>query len=832
MISNDLFPVMGQLVLSTPDASPLPLEKTSVHAQISGPIGLVTITQQFSNPFQQPVELDYRYPLPHEASLTDFEFRIANKLIKADLEERQQAQEHYAEAKTNGQQAGLLEQNRPNLFSLHLANVLPDEKIQVTLRFQQRLKFSDGEYEFVYPMGVTPKYDSPTHPAEGQDTQVIISSPNEVVGLVEISLSIDAGVPVHEPTSPSHSLSIIRLDEHRLQVNLPAPTLPDQDFVVRYSLAEPQISPAIWTSAEKEGQVFLATLTPPSLGEDYQIPAREFVFVLDRSGSMDGMPINQACNALRACLRTLNNNDAFYILAFDDRLEWFKKEVSMVDQQAIDQADAYLNTLQARGGTEILLAIEAALQLPQNDLRKRYIVFLTDGAVSAEERALQKLQALIGASRVFTFGIGPSVNRALLAKMAQFGHGTAEFLQLDEDIEGAIIRFQDRVSYPMLVDLRLEWVNARGWDLYPKTLPDLYAGQPIEICGWFAASGPQPQLIIHGAQQDQKISLGLPLQSNPQNDPVIARLWARARVDDLLDQIASDPQQLESCRQQIIGLALSRRLVTPYTAFIGIAQDIVNPNQTLQTLHISQPLPKGLNPASFGTQALLSRAYPSPAPASLSPSAARPASTAMPSPGNIVTRSMASFKKQSFMSKLMDAAPEMEAAKDLYSKPEPSIQKMSTDQVLRELARTQSVDGSWKQDLDLTAAALLAFIRNGHTTRTGNYRQVVKKAAGYLEKVLQSQQSEAYIRLVLAEFYNAIGKTSTFTESSHAQISSSTEPLILAALAGQPTQPAFNVIKTLPDLRLSALLGWKIPVSPELEITSLKDQTWLAAIKI
>jgi len=333
---------LGQLFAASEMESPLPLEHTGVTVQVTGLLVSVAVTQRFGNPLHAPVEMDYLFPLPHEAAIMDFELRIGPRTVRAEMRELEQARAAYAEAQKAGQRAGLLEQRRPNLFALRLANVLPGETILATVRYQQRLRFDSGLFEFIYPMGLTPKYTSAAHPAESACVQAPVAQPGEAIGAIELSLAVDAGLPVSDPTSPSHPIEVTRLDAHRFQVQLAGEHIPDHDFVLRYAPANDQMALSAWASAEKGGEIFMATLTPPSLEAAPQPAPRQFVFVLDRSGSMSTEPITQARNALRACLRALNPSDTFLILLFDDQLEWYRPEPTPVTQAEIDRADAFL----------------------------------------------------------------------------------------------------------------------------------------------------------------------------------------------------------------------------------------------------------------------------------------------------------------------------------------------------------------------------------------------------------------------------------------------------------------------------------------------------------
>ncbi|RPJ44484.1 MAG: VWA domain-containing protein, partial [Chloroflexi bacterium] len=618
-----------QIVLANEIDSALPLEHTTVSAQVTGPVASVVVTQRFGNPLKEPAELDFLFPLPENAAITGFDLQVGAQRIQGDLQEQETARTAYEEARGQGKRAGLFEQRRPNLFAVRLAHVQAGETIHAMVHYQQRVKFEDDAYEFVYPMGLTPKYDSPQQTGEGEGTHAPIVRGGEAVGPVEISLAVDAGLPVGEPSSPSHTVEVARLDDRRFQMRLAGEQIPDHDFVLRYPAAGEQTQAAGWTSgAEGTGKdgFFLATLVPPAVEAETEPAPREFIFVLYRSGSMSGEPILQARNALRACLRALNPNDTFRVLLFDNELEWFHTEPTGVTQEQIERADAYLEQVQGRGGTEIVRALEAALSIPPSGERVRFIVFLTDGAVSAEGRVLDGIRSRIGGARLFTFGIGPSVNRALLSRMAELGRGRASFLQLNEDIEGAIIRFQDSVSFPALTDLALEWEGGKAWDIYPARLPDLYFGQPLEICGRMAWSEAKPaRLTVRGKRaaaggKAQPVVLTVTLAQSTGREPAIERLWAHERVDDLLEQAEMEPKRADKLRAEIVGLALEHNLVTVYTAYVAIDHvDAVSGGQA-RLIHIAQPLPQGLQPGPFmpGPQpmAMMTAMMPMPRPAS------------------------------------------------------------------------------------------------------------------------------------------------------------------------------------------------------------------------
>ncbi len=793
-------PLFGQLIIPGQEASALPLQKTSVQVQITGPLSSVSVSQFYANPYPQPLELEYLFPLPHKAALAGFEILIGKRTLKGDLQELKKAQEAYQDAREQGKQAGLLEQRRPNLFAVRIANVLPGENVRAVLRYQERLGFDNGQYEFVFPMGITPKYHTADHANEREGVDAPIAGADETIGPVEMFISIDAGVAVDSPSSPSHSLSITRLDDRRLSLQLASPAIPDHDFILRYSVTDAKAVAGGWYTPAKDPGCFLATLIPPSLTEEPQNPpAREFVFVFDRSGSMSGEPIAQARNALQACLRILNPEDTFYVIFFDDQIEWFSNESSPVTQERVDAADRYLAGITGRGGTEILRALDCALSLPPDAQdRSRYIVFLTDGAVSGEERMLEELRRRLKGERIFTFGIGPSVNRALLQQLARFGRGTAEFLQLDEDIEGAIMRFQDRVSYPVLTDISVQLEHCKTWDVYPAALPDLYAGQPVELTGRIKTSGKKnPVLVVQAKQQGNPVTMRLELTAVPA-DPAIERAWARARVDDLLDQSIHQHPKL---RDAIISLALEYQLVTPFTAFVALDdQAVLEPGEKAKKIQIAQPLPEGLDINGFlGGPALQMRAMAAPPPTGIP----RPLMAASPSAMvNAQRRQVADRYKAKLQYTQAESAPQ-NAPLSLVHNPQ---------EVLRLLARTQNLNGSWNNDLEATAAALLAFVRQGQTPQNGLYRRQLRKTLQWLLSHPADSGFAGFVRVIalreLADKQNApdLLQTSLTLQGQLPAPATELEKLAAQILSNQPVTHSLTTINSFEDLRLAGLL--------------------------
>jgi Ca-activated chloride channel family protein len=825
-------------------ASPLPLEQTTVSGQISGPVASVVVMQRFGNPSRTPIELEYLFPLPHEAAVIDYEIKIGARTIRAEIKELETARRAYREAVDEGKRASLLEQRRPNLFSIQIGNAQPGEQIQTVLRYQERLHYSDGAYEFVFPMGITPRYHTPdTSQAQASEVDAPLAQEGERIAPVEINLAVDAGVSVADPVSPSHGITLSRQDERRFSLSLPGTNIANKDFVLRYAVSADTVRAATWGSADDDADTMLISVLPPRLEDNVEPDPREFIFVIDRSGSMMGAPITQAQNALRACLRCLGTKDTFAIQAFDNQLEWFDPEAQPVTQENVDSADKWIGRVTARGGTEILQAIDAALALRVDRERQRYVVFLTDGAVSADDRAIAKISKQRGTARIFTFGIGPSVNRSLLAKMAELGRGTAEFLGVNEDIEAAITRFQDRVSYPALQDIELQWQGAEAWDTYPATLPDLYIGLPLEVVTRLKRKG-TVTLNLKGKRKGRTVNLSIPVPPATASDPALRRLWARARVE-ALGQQGTD---LEKARDQIISLALEHRLITAYTAFVAVDSEVTAGGEA-HKVNVSVPLPEGLEREGFfGSGAML--APPMGFAAAASPA---PMSAAFSAPPKMAKSGGLGFLRRALGGKedkeekargisLFAKQAEPDAASGgLAESEEPAAPALpvltSIDDRIKWLARTQNVSGSWgggASEIEMTAAALLAFARAGHTTRTGNYRRQVRKAADWLiDAIDEAGGFDAFVAMrALVDLGKAEGGIKYVPEEFHSRTPAPRNDAEWAALRGSVTKLP-DPVKTLNDLRIVAMIQGEASAPAELVNGPQPElvQAWLAVGK-
>src|SRR5437660_3664578 len=424
----------GSLQVVDPNGRPkavCPLKHTDVKAEISGFLARAVVTQEFENPFKEKIEAVYTFPLPQNAAVDDMTMLVGDRTVRGKILRREEAEAVYEAAKSNGQRASLLNQERPNIFTQSVANILPGEQIKITISYVETLKYQDGSYEFVFPMVVGPRY-VPGSPSSAQgdgfapDTDRVpdgsrITPQPAPAGLraghdVSLQISLDAGVPIDGLTSKTHDVNIERPDDHRAQVTLKDfATIPNRDFILRYDVAGAKISDAVLTHSTGMGGFFTLILQPPERVTVEDVTPKELVFVLDTSGSMSGFPIEKGKELISRALDELYPGDTFNVITFSGDTQILFPEPVFPSAENIRLAKDLLSGRHGGGGTEMMKAIRAALQASDSQDHLRVVCFVTDGYVGNDMEIIGEVQKHPNA-RVFAFGIGNLVNRFLIER--------------------------------------------------------------------------------------------------------------------------------------------------------------------------------------------------------------------------------------------------------------------------------------------------------------------------------------------------------------------------------------------------------------------------------
>ncbi len=551
----------GVMFLATGDHAAFPLKRTEVTAQVTGSVVSATVAQTFTNPSKERIEAVYVFPLPEHAAVDDMEMHIGTRVIKADIKKREEARAAYQHAVAEGRHAALLEQERLNVFTFSVGNINPGAEVDVRLHYFEEAAYDHGTYELAFPTTVGPRYN----PASVTDAARISPQYAKRSGAtLGISVRLDAGVEIERVESPFHDVDVAHPSETRADVKLKNhDEVPNRDFVLRWRLVAQSCRTAVFAY---KGYLSMF-LEPRHDVPDAEIAPRELFFLLDTSGSMSGSPLETVVAAVKKALVTLRPSDTFQIIDFADTASSFASHPLLATPEAIERGIAYLAHLRASGGTNQLAGIHAALSAEGNPSRVRFVVFMTDGYIGNEREVIDLTRKEIGRARIFSFGVGSSVNRYLLDEVAIAGRGKAEYLGPHEDGAALIDRFYQRIAKPYLTDITIDWGGMAVSEVEPAFVPDLSAFEPLVLHARYI--GPLTGTIvvrgkIAGRPYEQSFKV-----TGDDNDPErspIERLWARARISGL----ERAEQWKGSQADTITTLALAHRLVTAYTSFVAI----------------------------------------------------------------------------------------------------------------------------------------------------------------------------------------------------------------------------------------------------------------------
>jgi len=605
---------IGSDDILTPDGSfsPFLLTRTDIRATVTGPVAHTVVVQEWHNPNRGPVDGLYIFPLPDNAAVTDMRLRIGARLIEAEMRRREEARAAYEQARAEGRIAGLLDQERPNIFAQRVANIMPGMRLEVTLEFDQEVRCDDGACAYVLPTVVGPRFIPDRQVDPGAIAPPLVAPGSGTGQALSFALDLDAGIPVHDVQSPTHRMRIETGRSGRASLTLAADDRArlDRDIEVRWRLGgrDPEFGVLAWRGAPggrdddradapwgaSDPGVFALFLQPPVEADDALAAPRELVFLLDCSGSMHGAPIEAAREVVRRSLRAARPVDTLQILRFSDHASGLWSAPVAATPANVRRALEYLDTLQGEGGTEMISGIRAALDRPADRERLRIVALLTDGYIGNEAEILGEVRRLLGEARLFSFGIGSSVNRYLLENLAQEGKGAALFLGPGEASDDLVRRFVDRIATPVFTDIHLSWEGIEVDDLEPAAVPDLFAGQPLVIHGRYHRPG-AGALVLEGRLRGRRQTLRrvVTLPAFAADNAALGRLWARARIDRLTRETYGRPHP--DTVAAITDLGLRFHLMTPYTSLVAIDPDVTNDGGESRGVDVPVEMPAGVS---------------------------------------------------------------------------------------------------------------------------------------------------------------------------------------------------------------------------------------------
>ena len=594
----------GALLLKATEDSPsvaAPLVATDVEIDVAGIVSRARVTQRFRNPTPAWREGVYVFPLPDNAAVDRLRMQVGERIIEGQIQERGVAKATYEAAKRSGRKASLVEQERPNLFTTSVAHLGPGEEVVVTIEYQQTLRYDSGAFSLRFPLAITPRYipgdmiasnlvgtgtAAPTDAVDDADriTPPVVPPGAPVVNPVSISITLDAGFALTNLDSRYHDVTIDEQPGHRYRIELTEGMVPaDRDFELTWTPDVGELpGAALFTEVRDDKTYALLMILPPSVKTSAPIAPREAVFIVDTSGSMNGVSIAQARESVLFALDRLRPGDRFNVIEFNSYTSSLYPAPVPVDEETIARARRFVAGLKANGGTEMKPALEKAFASPPAPGFVRQVVFVTDGAVGNENELLALIRSRAGDRRLFTVGIGPGPNAWFLRKAAQFGRGTATFVGDVTEVREKMTELYAKLESPALTEILATWPAKT--DAYPRQIPDLYAGEPIVVAAEF--STPLATMSLVGRRGATGWGTLLPLSAGAPAQGIGA-LWARERISALSDALVGGATE-DEIKPLIVATALDHHLVSKFTSLVAVD---VTPTAPLGVTSVRTALP-------------------------------------------------------------------------------------------------------------------------------------------------------------------------------------------------------------------------------------------------
>lgn len=619
-------PGAGQLLLQHEGQTHSALHlQSSADVTIKGMLAKVVLQQTFKNTGDHWAEAVYVFPLPETAAVNRMVMTIGERRLVAEIREKQEAQRIYQEAKVAGKRAALTEQQRPNLFTQSVANVGPGETVTIELHFHDVVAFHDGIFRWRLPTTLTPRY-IPGAPTDDPDQRNTISngwslpsngwSPptdqvpdahlitpwmaEDIHNPIRLHVTLDPGLVLVDINSPYHSLlptlkSAGSNTYHEI-VTQPEQVPMDRNFELTWrTQSGDEPTAALFVEEVAEDDYALLMVVPPQQQLSHRLP-REVIFIIDTSGSMGGTSIQQAKNSLQMALSRLDAGDRFNVIEFNSFHRKLFDQARTADPASLQQAQKFVLALNASGGTEMAAPLRDALQATAAEGYLKQVVFITDGSVGNEAALFELIHQHLHDARLFTVGIGSAPNSFFMRKAAEFGRGTFTFIGSEGEVATRMQALFNKLESPVLSDLEVVWPNGVAVEVWPERLPDLYLGEPLLLSARVTKGLNYPtEIVVRGRQADRTWSRTLTLAGNESaiSAAGVSVRWARSKIEALLDS-QTRGRPADDVRAEVLPLALTHQLLSPYTSFIAVDEVSARAEQEpLQTHPVPNLFPHG-----------------------------------------------------------------------------------------------------------------------------------------------------------------------------------------------------------------------------------------------
>ncbi|MGI6415917.1 MAG: VIT and vWA domain-containing protein [Thermoguttaceae bacterium] len=553
--------------LPPPPPATYKISEIAVDARLSNQVAQVQVSQSFVNTGSRPLEVSFVFPLPYDGAVDSLTLLVDGKEYPAQLLPAAKARELYESIVRKNKDPALLEWMGTGLFKTNVFPVPPGAKRTVTLTYSQLLRMQEGLSDFLFPLS-TAKYTS------------------EAVDKISFRVTLETADDLKNIYSPTHEVKVKRSGDRRATVTYTAEKeLPTSDFRLFYDLGRGNVSTRVlsYRPDKDDDGYFLLLTTPKIQAKEEKLPPKTAVFVVDRSGSMSGVKIEQARGALASVLGNLRKGDLFNVIAYDSAVESFRPELQRYDEKTRAEALGFVEGVYAGGSTNIDEALRTALGQLNDSKRPSYVIFLTDGLPTAGETDESKIvqrakEANRVRARIFSLGVGYDVNSRLLDKLVRENFGQSEYVRPDEDIEDRVSRLYRRIEAPVLTDVALEFTfdeqpgRAKPVNrVYPKGAFDLFAGEQLVMVGRYHATG-QAKVVVKGAISGKEQTYDFPAKlvkkSDDQSLAFIEKLWAVRRVGEILDELDLKGKNQELI-EELVKLSTRHGILTPYTSFLA-----------------------------------------------------------------------------------------------------------------------------------------------------------------------------------------------------------------------------------------------------------------------
>ncbi|MBG6209515.1 Ca-activated chloride channel family protein [Labrenzia sp. EL_126] len=644
----------------------LPLLKSDYKIEIDGDIAHVELTQTFLNSSSHPVNATYLFPMNQKAAIHAMRVDLDGETLIARIKEKDKAEAAYEKAKAEGKGAALLTQHRPNMFTQDVANLMPGRPVKITIEYVQNVPKIDGAYELLVPMVVGPRYERPgrTSPAklvsytkDGEmerlasgDTSVAeaASRTDSVSGWsidklpayppvfgqnapktidtdrVALDLTLNSPIPISHLESDTHAVTVVGDGSQKSVRFTSGREIDNRDFVLRYELnSEKEIASGLTSHFDVERGGYLSLLIePPKIPPEAMIGKRELVFVLDTSGSMRDQPMNASKAFMTAAIRSLRPDDHFRIISFSSSASHFSNNSTKATDRNKRLAISHVSSLRAGGGTELNRALNAAFDTRQPSNTTRIVVFLTDGYIGDERNVIQTISDRVGNARIYSFGVGNSVNRFLLDAMAREGRGYARYVPVDGNYREIAADFAAKLKTPLLTDISVDWNGLVVSEPTPVKIPDLFEGGTVRVLARYRQGG-KHRIYVNGIVNGHKASLPLDVDLDAdgsfataraaQSEKTVPLIWAREQIFDKNRAYTIGGSSNESLKRQITQLGLTYSLQSRFTSFVAVSEKTVNDvPASAQSKSVPLPQASGVPKSAYPSLNLSGSSAPEP----------------------------------------------------------------------------------------------------------------------------------------------------------------------------------------------------------------------------